>query len=54
MASRQRALQREQLRQKELKQLAPFEQLVREADDIMHALNRAKLDIDRWVTINRY
>jgi len=53
MASRQRTLQREQLRQKELKQLAPFEQLVREADDIMHALNRAKLDIDRWVTVNR-
>ena len=53
IASRQRALQREQLRQRELKQLAPFEKLVREADDIAHALNRTKLSIERWVTVNR-
>ena len=53
LVSRDRAIQREQLRKKELRELAPYEALVREVDEVAHALNRTKLDIERWMTVNK-
>lgn len=49
----QRVGKREDLRQKELKELVPYQQLVREADDLIHALNHTRLEIQRWLTANK-